>query len=163
MADTTASPTTLEARIRAAKRSVTTTGLRVGRTGAMISGAGAIALLSTWKLPEVMQSPVRILGVLALLFGCVPFAIGWQQAKAGSPFLSALNAPESVEALLMEEKPMAGDRRSICVLLGDGRSQSVALPAQQAGELFTLIKELRPDAQCEVLLGAQRALAALKP
>jgi hypothetical protein len=153
----------LETRVRAAKRSVTSAGMRVGRTGAMISTAGAIAVAVSWQLPSVMVMPFRILGGLALIFGLLPFSLGWQQAKAGSPFLVALNTPDQVEALFMEEKPLAGDRRSVSVLTGDGRSQSVALPAQQAGELFALLKELRPDAQCDVVVGAQRALAAIKP
>jgi hypothetical protein len=153
----------LESRVRAAKRSVTSTGMRVGRTGAMIAAAGGVAIAASWQVPTVMQTPFRIIGVLALLFGLIPFGIGWQQAKAGSPFLVALSTPDQIEAVFMEEKPMAGDRRSVSLLLGDGRSQSVALPAQQAGELFALLKEMRPEAQCEVKIGAQRALAAIKP
>ncbi len=152
-----------DARVRAAKRSVTSSGMRIGRNGAMISAAGAMLILAAWKLPEVMQVPARVVGAVALMFGMVPFILGWQQSKAGSPFLAALSTPDDVEALFMEEKPLAGDRRSVSVLLGDGRTQSVALEAQQAGELFALIKELRPDAQCDVVLGAQRALAAIKP
>jgi hypothetical protein len=154
---------TIEARVKAAKRSVTTSGMRVGRSGAMISTVGIFAIALASQLPSALTTPIRVVGLLAVLFGIVPFMLGWQQAKAGSPFLTALSQPGDVDAVLMEEKALAGDRRSVSVLLGDGRSQSVALPAREAGELFALIKELRPDAQCDVVLGAQRALAAMKP
>jgi hypothetical protein len=131
--------------------------------GAVISSAGVVALIGASKAPMGLENPARFLGVLAMVFGVLPFILGWKQSKAGSPFLRALSEPKEVEALLMEEKPLAGDRRSLSVLLGDGTSQSVALPANEAGDLFTLVQELNPSAQCEVLTGAQRQLAALKP
>ncbi len=153
----------VEDRIRQAKRSVTTSGMRVGRMGAMIACVGFVLVGASFAAPGGLQAAMRVLGGLAAAFGVVPFMLGWKQSKQGSPFLRALTAPTEVEALLMEEKPLAGDRRSLSVLLGDGTSQSVALPAQEAGELFTLVQELNPQAQCEVTVGAQRQLAALKP
>jgi hypothetical protein len=158
-----ASSGSLEDRIREAKRSVTTSGMRVGRMGAMIACVGVAMIGASFIAPSGLQMLMRVLGGAAALFGIVPFMLGWKQAKQGSPFLRALSTPKEVEALLMEEKPLAGDRRSLSVLLGDGTSQSVALPAQEAGELFTLVQELNPAAQCEVTAGAQRQLAALKP
>jgi hypothetical protein len=160
----TTAPRSVEDRVRQAKRSVTSSGMRVGRTGAMISAAGGAALIASFTAaPDALAGPLRVLGALAFLFGILPFALGWKQSKAGSPFLRALSEPQHIEALLMEEKPLAGDRRSLSVLLGDGTSQSVALPAPDAGELFTLVQELNPKAQVEVTAGAQRALAAMKP
>jgi hypothetical protein len=156
-------PGSLEDRIRHAKRSVTTSGMRVGRMGAMVSCVGIAMIGASFVAPSGLQTLMRVLGVAAALFGVVPFMLGWKQSKQGSPFLRALSTPTEVEALLMEEKALAGDRRSLSVLLGDGTSQSVALPAQEAGELFTLVQELNPAAQCEVTIGAQRQLAALKP
>jgi hypothetical protein len=153
----------LDERIRQAKRSVTTSGMRVGRMGAMIACVGVALIGASFLAPAALQTLMRVVGGAAVLFGIVPFVLGWKQSKQGSPFLRALSAPKEVEALLMEEKPLAGDRRSLSVLLGDGTSQSVALPAQEAGELFTLVQELNPTAQCEVTAGAQRQLAALKP
>lgn len=129
----------------------------------MVSSAGIALIAASFVAPSSLQTLMRVAGVAAIAFGLVPFSLGWKQSKQGSPFLRALSVPADVEALLMEEKPLAGDRRSLSVLLGDGTSQSVALPADQAGELFTLVQELNPAATCEVLLGAQRRLAALKP
>jgi hypothetical protein len=157
------SVTSTEDRVRQAKRTVTTSGMRVGRMGAMVSSAGIALIAASFVAPDGLVTVMRLLGIVAALFGIVPFVLGWNQSKQGSPFLRALSTPADVEALLMEEKPLAGDRRSLSVLLGDGTSQSVALPAQEAGELFTLVQELNPDAQCEVTVGAQRQLAALKP
>ncbi len=154
---------TLEQRIRRAKRTVTASGMRVGRSGAMVSSAGAALIAASFMAPSSLQLLMRVIGGAAILFGLVPFSLGWKQSKQGSPFLRALSDPTEVEALLMEEKPLAGDRRSLSVLLGDGTSQSVALAADEAGELFTLVQELNPKAQCQVTLGAQRQLAALKP
>jgi hypothetical protein len=157
------SSSALEDRVRQAKRSVTTSGMRVGRMGAMIACVGIALISGSFLAPNGIQTLMRVLGGAAAMFGIVPFMLGWKQSKQGSPFLRALSTPTDVEALLMEEKPLAGDRRSLSVLLGDGTSQSVALPAQEAGELFTLVQELNPKAQCEVTIGAQRQLAALKP
>ncbi len=154
---------TVEDRVRRAKRTVTASGMRVGRTGAMVSSAGLALIAASFAAPTSLQMLMRVLGAAAVAFGMVPFSLGWKQSKQGSPFLRALSDPTEVEALLMEEKPLAGDRRSLSVLLGDGTSQSVALAAHEAGELFTLVQELNPKAQCEVTLGAQRQLAALKP
>ncbi len=153
----------VEDRVRRAKRTVTSSGMRVGRSGAMVSSSGIALIAASFVGPTSLQVLLRVVGGAAVLFGLVPFSLGWKQSKQGSPFLRALSDPAEVEALLMEEKPLAGDRRSLSVLLGDGTSQSVALGAEEAGELFTLVQELNPQAQCEVTLGAQRQLAALKP
>jgi hypothetical protein len=157
-------PRSVEERVKSAKRAITSTGMRIGRTGAMISTAGVVAVIVSFTAaPDALATPLRLLGAVAAIFGVLPFMLGWKQSKAGSPFLRGLSNPGDIEALLMEEKPMSGDRRSVSVLLGDGTSQSVALPAADAGELFALVQELNPKAQCEVAPGAQRMLAAMKP
>jgi Flp pilus assembly protein TadB len=153
----------VEDRIRRAKRTVTASGMRVGRSGAMVSSVGIALIAASFAMSGSVQTLMRVAGVVAILFGLVPFSLGWKQSKQGSPFLRALTTPEEIEVLLMEEKALAGDRRSLSLLLGDGTSQSVALAAEEAGELFALVQELNPAAQCEVVLGAQRQLATLKP
>jgi hypothetical protein len=151
----------LDARVKAAKKAVVSTGMRVGRTGAALSAAGGVVAVVGWKMGHT--APALIAGGLLFVFGLLPFSIGWSLSKAGSPFLRALSEPNSVAALLMDAKQLGGGRRSLSVLLADGQRQTVALPDQAARELADVVAQLSPRSERGEREGAQRAIAQLMP
>jgi hypothetical protein len=154
-------PTGLEARVKAAKKTIVSSGMRIGRVGVMISTLGAVLAVAAWK----MQTPVSGLGIAvgvgALLFGLIPFSIGWGLSKAGSPFLRALSDSSTVRALFMDASQLAGGRRSLSLLLTDGTRQTLALKSIEAFEVVDLVGVLSPSSERGEREQAQRVLAQL--
>jgi hypothetical protein len=154
-------PADLEARIKGAKRIVVSSGMRVGRTGAMVSALGVVMTGAAFAVQTPVSSVGRVLGIAALLFGLVPFFLGWSVSKAGAPFLRALGERDAVRALLMDARPLAGGRRSLSLLLHDGTHQTVALAASDAYEVLDVVGIQSPAADRGEREAAQRTVAQL--
>ncbi len=154
-------PDTLETRVKAAKKTIVASGMRVGRSGVMISTLGAVLAVAAWKMKTPVSGLGIAIGVGALLFGLVPFSIGWGLSKAGSPFLRALSDSSVVRALFMDASQLAGGRRSLSLLLTDGTRQTLALKSMEAQEVVDLVGVFSPGAERGERDHAQRVIAQL--
>lgn len=158
---TPAASSPFDERVKAAKKAVVSSGMRVGRTGMMLSTAGAILAVAAWKIKTPVSGLGVALGIAALLFGIVPFLIGWGMSKAGAPFLRALSEPLATTAVLMDSRVMSGNRRSLSLLLNDGTRQTIALKDSEAREMLDLVGTLSPKAERGERETAQRVVAQL--
>ena len=136
-------------------------GMRVGRSGMLLSCVGVVLALASWKVETPVSTLGIVVGLLAVLVGAFPFAIGWGQSRQGSAFLRAVSEPNATRALLLDLKPLAGNRRSLALLLNDGKRQTLAVTNEQAHTILEVAKAFSPAAEVGEHEAAQRAVAAL--
>jgi hypothetical protein len=154
-------PNAIEVQAKAAKKSIVSSGMRIGRAGVMISTLGAVLAVVAWKVKTPVSGLGIAVGVIALLFGLVPFSIGWGLSKAGSPFLRALTDSSVVRALFMDTSQLGGGRRSLSLLLTDGTRQTLALKSVEAFEVVDVVGALSPGSERGEREQAQRVIAQL--
>lgn len=160
-ADTELMETSLEERSKAARKIVVQSGMRVGRRGMMLTVLGLALAIAAWQVETPVSKLGIVVGLAAVLFGIVPFLIGFSQSKQGAPFLRALSEPAIVTALLIDSKTLPGNRRSLSLLLNDGTHQTIALKSEDAHIVLDVVSKLSPEADAGEREAAQRVVAQL--
>ena len=150
-----------EERSKAARKIVVQSGMRVGRSGMMLTVLGLGLAITSWQVETAVSKLGIVVGLLAVLFGVIPFLIGWSQSKQGAPFLRALSEPGIVTALLLDSKVLPGNRRSLSLLLNDGTHQTIALKDDDARTVLDVVSKLSPAADSGERDAAQRDVAQL--
>jgi hypothetical protein len=149
------------ARVKAAKRTIVQSGMRVGRLGMLVAVVGLALLVAGFVLHSGLSGAAIAVGLLAVVVGIVPVMIGWGTSKAGAPFLRALSEPDAVHALFLGTQPLAGGRRALALMLKDGQRQTIALNESDAFEVLDLVSRLSPDAETGERESAHKDIAKL--
>lgn len=150
----------LTAEIREAKKTITGTGMRTGRMGA-VAVVAAVAAGVMGRRIDGLQTVATLVGLGVMVVGVLALAAGWQLSKAGGAMISALSDPNQLKAAFVGEHQAMGGRRVVSVMLIDGRTQSVALPEERTNALYQLLGRIAPKAQLGVHPTPQRAVLQL--
>ncbi len=151
----------LEERSKAARKIVVQSGMRVGRSGMMLTVVGLGLSIAASQVETPVSKLGIVAGLAAIVSGVIPFLIGWSQSKQGAPFLRALSEPAAVTALLLDTKTLPGNRRSLSLLLNDGTHQTIALKDDDARTVLDVVSKLSPEADAGERESAQRVVAQL--
>lgn len=151
----------LTTEIREAKKTITGTGMRTGRSGAVAVIAAVAAIGVGRNVGGGLRTLATISGLAVLVIGVMAIAAGWQLSKAGGAMISALSDPAQLKAAFVGERQAMGGRRVVSVMLVDGRTQSVALPEERTNALYQLLGRIAPSAQLGVSPSPQRAVLQL--